>query len=240
MKKMRTLKGLATAKTARGFSLLELSMVLIVIGLILGAVSIGKTVHRNAMYQRIAVEFIGGWMLAYSAYGSVPGDNAATPTGCVNGSCATSSSPGTKLCDDDLRRVMLQAGIGIPPGRSEGRETRYVYLDSNGIPQELKVCFQSVWWSKETGATPPAYTPGPVNAMIVTELTPALAGYIDQNIDTYIDARFGTVRERSWAADTTNNTSQPWSIDETQGRGGTVMQDENQVAVVEAYINMQP
>ena len=40
---------------------------------------------------------------------------------------------------------MRKSGISLPPGRGEGMEDRYAYLDNNGNPQEVQICFQ---WNK--------------------------------------------------------------------------------------------
>ncbi|MDR0771388.1 MAG: prepilin-type cleavage/methylation domain-containing protein [Burkholderiales bacterium] len=227
-----------------GFSLVELSIVLIVIGLIIGAVTIGKSVHRNAVHQRIASEFIQGWLVAYDSYvagvGVVPADNVSVPTGCINQSCATGtgSGAGTILCDNALRNTMLAAGIGLPAGRAAGREDRYVYLDSNGLPHDLQVCFQNVRWS-EPGATSGTYVPRSRNVMVITGLTPALANFLDHYFDTVVDARFGDVRELQYAANT-DTTKKPWSLDETYDFSGTDNRkwDEDQSPELTAYMRM--
>ena len=137
---------------SHGFTILEMSVVLVIIALIIGAVSVGRDVYRSAVAERISTEFVQGWIIAYDRYvaqvGTVPGDDLANPTGRVQKGSATA------LCDTasskDLRNAMLERGITLPAGRAEGQESRYVYQDSNGLPQELQVCFTSVinWLSR--------------------------------------------------------------------------------------------
>lgn len=61
----------------RGFSLLELAIVLVVIGLILGAVLQGQNILYNAKVQRIASDmrdYAQAFLLYYDRYGMYPGD----------------------------------------------------------------------------------------------------------------------------------------------------------------------
>jgi prepilin-type N-terminal cleavage/methylation domain-containing protein len=233
-----------TSKRRRqnGFSLIELSVILVVIGIIIGAVSIGKDVHRNAQNQRIASEFIQGWLLAYDSYltvtGVAPQDNVSLPTGCVNHACATDSAQGTALCDAGLRNAMLGAGVGLPAGRAEGREDRYLHLDSNGLPHDLKVCFQNVRWS-EPGASAGNYVLRSRNVMTITGLTPALADFLDHYFDTVVDARFGNFREQA-LANSTGTARRPWSRDDTWSMAGTAstVRDEDQVAELTGWMKM--
>lgn len=233
----------------RGFSLLELSVVLIVIGLVIGAMAVGRDLQRSAANQRLSTDFIQGWQLAYEAYfngvGRPPGDNALNPTGQINGNVTPA---GTALCGTDMINAFLAAGIRVPTGRTEGQQDRYAYLDSNGNPQEARVCFQNVPWSEPT-ATVGDYVAVPRNVMVISGLTFSLVGALDQQIDGRTDARFGSLRQGLPRPDDNivpasntvkDNPGMTWSIDDRVAFGATVPTslDESQVAVTTAYFKM--
>ncbi len=223
----------------QGFTLVEMSIVLVVIGLIIGAVSIGKDLQRNAVYQQISSNFVQGWSQAYQDYfnktGIVIGDSASGPTLKVNG--ASSTDPLPEVCSSELYEFMDAAGIRMPAGRAEGIEDAFVYLDSNGNPQQTTVCFQNVDWSiPSTGG---AYVARTRNVMVIKSLTPDLARFLDSQIDGKMDARFGSFREDSQAGETTT-ASADWSVDNRSAYDETTNTnlDESQVAVVTGYYLM--
>jgi prepilin-type N-terminal cleavage/methylation domain-containing protein len=214
-----------TKMQQNGFTLVELSVVLVVIGIIIGAVAIGKDLQRNATYQQINSAFVQPWAQAYQTYyernGIVVGDNATAPTLKVNANT-------TERCSADLFSDMDAAGITMPQGRAEGSEDAYAYLDSNGIPQQVTVCFQNVTWSIPGASS--GYVTRAKNVMVIKSLTPDLARFIDNQVDGRADARFGLFREDS-QQDSTSADSVEWSINNSG-------LDELQIAVVNAYYLM--
>jgi prepilin-type N-terminal cleavage/methylation domain-containing protein len=241
----------------RGFTLVEMSIVLVVIGLILGAVSIGGDLRRNAEYAKIKNKFVDQWVQAYNTHyeraGVVIGDNQTAPKLMVNGEayagisggvdmssvthpgiCHGSSAPGLTpaVTNLQLHDFMDKLGIRMPPGRAEGQEDRYVYLDSNGNPQEVQVCFK---WNK------PRTPWGSGNVMLLTGLTPDLARYLDQMIDGKPDASEGFFRQQDVVAVSEGIPGLEWQGDNTlefNGGGAGAEGDEIQVITVVAHYKM--
>ena len=251
-----------------GFTLVELSLVLVIIGLILGAVSVARDMQRNAEYVKIKQKFIDQWVSAYNNHyvrtGVVLGDDQTEPrfmvnganynsgTTVVSGQNMTEVSPPGAICegavgplmvrgreeDVSLHTEMERHGITMPPGRAEGREDRYLYLDTNGNPQELQICFQ---WN------PPGTNSGSGNVMVITGLTPDLARVLDQMIDGQADAREGVFRQAG--VDTRANDARTpqfeWSANNTFDYGADASadglgerRDEDQVITVVAHYKM--
>lgn len=261
---MRARKSISS-RHQKGFTLVEISLVLVVIGLILGSISIGKDVQRNAEYTKIKQKFIDQWVSAYNTHyqraGVVIGDSQTQPRLMVNGSTYTvtgslvsgqnmsSATAPEAICEGSkapkmdreanliLHREMDRHGVRMPPGRAEGFEDRYAYLDTNGNPQELQVCFQ---WNS------PGRAEGAGNVMVITGLTPDLARALDQMIDGKADAQEGSFRQQAiangtagapgveWAANNSQayNESTPHATTTTQNR------DEDQVVTVVAIYKM--
>ena len=234
-----------------GFTLVELAVVLVIIGLILGAVSIGKDAQRNAEYTKVKQKFVDQWVSAYNSHtlrtGVVPGDSQVEPrlmvngelynagTGPISGGDMTSVTGPGELCGDELRGAMQRAGVRMPPGRAEGAEDRYVYLDSNGNPQEISICFQ---WNNPTTLSNSG------NVMVIRGLTPDLARALDQMIDGQPSARYGAFRQEGVSGDVNieweaNNTFDITTAPGVDGQTtNATVRDEDQVMVVTAHYKM--
>lgn len=116
------------------------------------------------------------------------------------------------LATQNLRTLMTRAGVRMPPGRGEGHEDRFLYVDSNGNAAELQVCFQ---WNTSGTAS------GAGNVMVIRGLTPDLARFMDQAIDGKPDSREGRFRiqGRPAHANTTdaNAPGTQWEANNTEG-----------------------
>lgn len=133
----------------KGFTLIEMAIVLIIIGIIIGAVVKGKDVMKSAEQKRLYTTFVREWQVAYNNYydrtGWILGDQDSTDnnTGANprDGRCSGASE--TNL-NSQLTRVGLTAPSPGPTGLTNVRS----YTDSNGIQYIMTLSFN---WDADIG-----------------------------------------------------------------------------------------
>ncbi|AWB59182.1 type II secretion system protein [Colwellia sp. Arc7-D] len=195
-------------RKSQGFTLIEMALVLVVIGIILGAVSVGMDMQRDAEIKKIKQKFVDGWASAYnqiySRSGTVVGDNPAMPSKIVGAKKLDESALDTILDTGDYEEIISvcadedevniqdefkAAGIEMPQGRGVGNEDNYAYADNNGNPGQLTVCFEYMPPSK---ANEGSFASG--NVMRITGMSADLAVALDTLIDGVPDSTKGMFR----------------------------------------------
>lgn len=211
----------ASRRHQRGYTLIEIAIVLGAIGLIIGGVSIGKEVLREAEYNRINTKFIQSWKLAYDLYrqrtGSVLGDSQIAPTFMVNGFEAVPRSNGGSMAgvpqnysNTGLRICQGQGYANNSVGYGDPDLSRQRLLDlfnRSGVRvpvgrtdgQEDRYVYQDVNGNPAELQicfqwNPDRQLSGAGNVMVIRGLTPDLARKLDQAIDGKADALEGSFR----------------------------------------------
>ncbi|HVL44840.1 MAG TPA: prepilin-type N-terminal cleavage/methylation domain-containing protein [Acidovorax sp.] len=230
-----------------GFTLVELAVVLAVIGLIIGAVAIGKDVQRNAEYTKIKNKFIDQWEQAYNQYyqrtGVVVGDSQTAPRIMVNGA-AYSVTGTTPISGGDMSTATLPPPVcaHAPEGDAVIRDSANAFvLNTNDLRQYMTRAGirmppgraegqEDLYVYTDTNGSPqeiqvcfqwnrPSSPEGAGNVMVIAGLTPDLARMLDQMIDGKPDAQEGRFRLRNVANGTANAPGVEWSANNSYGRG---------------------
>lgn len=213
-------------KKQSGFTLIEMAIVLVIIGLILGAVSIGKDLQRDAEYTKIKQKFVDGWKQSYDAYymrtGVVLGDDQTAPLYMIDGNVVTGdnnpampgvpasySNTGNKICrGQGYQENSVGAGDAIL--ESDVNQDLHALMDRIGVRmppgrsegQEDRYLYQD---SNGNPAelqicfqwNPDRTISGAGNVMVLRGLTPDLARALDQLIDGKPDALEGRFRQQN-------------------------------------------
>lgn len=232
-----------------GFTLVELAVVLAVIGLIIGAVAIGKDVQRNAEYTKIKNKFVDQWEQAYNQYyqrtGVVVGDSQIAPRIMVNGAAyvATGANPTSggdmatlvaagaepaQVCARNPQAGVMRVDAPFTVNANDLR----AYMTRAGIrmPPGRAEGQEDLYVYTDTNGSPqeiqvcfqwnrPGTPEGAGNVMVIAGLTPDLARMLDQMIDGKPDAQEGRLRLRNVANGTPNGPGVEWSANNSYGIG---------------------
>ena len=219
----------------RGYTLMEIVLVMAVIGLIMGGLSIGREVLREAEFSRIHNKFLLPWKQAYDLYyqrtGVVVGDNQVAPTLMVsgyeaifdnsNGNAAGIPSnyrnTGRRICHGG-GYAANSIGAGDP---SLSTLNLHALFDRVGIrmPPGRAEGQEDRYAYKDSNGNPvelqvcfqwnPDRTiSGAGNVMVIRGLTPDLARKLDQMIDGKPDALEGRFRQQNAYTNVSQYSSQ--------------------------------
>ena len=251
-----------------GFTLVELAVVLAVIGLIIGAVAIGKDVQRNAEYTKIKNKFLDQWEQAYNQYyqrtGVVVGDSQISPRIMVNGAVyvaaaadpvsggnMTGATAPAPVCQREPETDTMRAGakadelrnlmtrVGIRMPPGRAEGQEDLYVYTDTNGSPQEIQVCFQWNN-------PSTPEGAGNVMVIAGLTPDLARMLDQMIDGKPDAQEGRFRLRGVANGTPNGPGVEWAGNNSYGRGATgataagagKTRDEEQVLTLTAIYKM--
>lgn len=251
-----------------GFTLVELAVVLAVIGLIIGAVAIGKDVQRNADYAKIKNKFVDQWEQAYNQYyqrtGVVVGDSQISPRIMVNGDAYVAAATEPVSGGDMITAVAPAPVCARDPEESTMRlDTTFnelrTLMTRAGIrmPPGRTEGQEDLYVYTDTNGSPqeiqvcfqwnnPSTPEGSGNVMVIAGLTPDLARMLDQMIDGKPDAQEGRFRLRGVANGAPNLPGVEWAGNNSYGRGAAgataagagKTRDEEQVLTLTAIYKM--
>jgi len=133
-------KGIGFVINSKGFTLIVMAIVLIIIGIIIGAVVKGKDLASSAEQKRLYSKFLNSWEVAYNAYydrtGRILGDTATNDnSGTRDGHCSNPS-------DANLNGQLTMVGLEPPSAGPTGSIISRTYADSQGRPNTITVTFR--------------------------------------------------------------------------------------------------
>ena len=123
-----------------GFTLIEMAIVLIIIGIIIGAVIKGKDLIRGGEQKKLYSTFLNAWNVCYNNYhdrtGWILGDtNTRDNGGNRDGRCSNPSG-------DNLTSQLKRVGIEPPTVGPTNREVSRTYSDSKGRHTSIDITFR--------------------------------------------------------------------------------------------------
>jgi prepilin-type N-terminal cleavage/methylation domain-containing protein len=113
VRKMYTLR--SKLHDEKGFTLIEMAIVLVIIGIIIGAVVKGKDVMKNAEQKRLYTTYVREWQVAYNNYydrtGRILGDDITSANTTRDGRCGNGGVMATAAV---LNNQLTYVGLNPP------------------------------------------------------------------------------------------------------------------------------
>ena len=131
------------AANDKGFTLIEMAVVLIIIGLIIGAVVKGKDLVTSAKQKKLYSKYLQAWQLAYNSYydrtGWVLGDDDNAGNTNRDARCGDGTSWASEA---NLEAQLTSVGLEIPAEGAAGNTTQRIYRDAGGREYAMSVTFK--------------------------------------------------------------------------------------------------
>jgi len=201
-----------------GFTLIEIAIVLIIIGIIIGAVVKGKDLVRSAEQKKIYSKFLNEWRTAYLNFydrtGKILGDTYDTVGSATgqDGQADTAAGTNAAAPTDTGRDALVSSGVATYRGLTEvgltspvtntDKAWKYRYTDSAGNSHDLDIAFE--------------YS-GAYNYMMINNVPTELAIALDRIIDGEMDGTIGdfiSTGATAWGTTpTTENDDVRWKME---------------------------
>ena len=200
----------------RGFTLIEMAIVLIIIGIIIGAVVKGKDLIRGSEQKKIYSQFLSEWRTSYLHFydrtgrvlGDTDNDGRADTNPNQRGNPPTDKGRDALVAGDTVRKPptyygLAQVGLQSPKTNTD-KAWKYRYSDSKGRAHELVLSFDFDETQK-------------YNYLKVDDIPNELCIAIDALVDGKADGSAGdfiadAVAGAAWGATPTDTSSARWKM----------------------------
>lgn len=180
-------KGLAGSN--KGFTLIEMAIVLVIIGLIIGAVVKGKDLVQSSKQKKFYTTCLKSWEMAvlnyYDRTGNVLGD------GTVNGGTVDPKNGNFDNVSGDtfgaangIDATLKKIGLTVPTSNT-ANSGQFTFKGQQSGTQTVTVVLYYMYSHTDTRSS---------NALYLTNIPTDLAIAIDTMVDGSVDARAGTFR----------------------------------------------
>ena len=205
------------AMDEKGFTLIEMAIVLIIIGIIIGAVVKGKDLIRGSEQKKIYSQFLSEWRTSYLHFydrtGRVLGDtnnDGRADSNPIQRANEPTDQGRDALVSGDIEHKppkyygLMQVGLETPRTNTD-KAWKYRYSDSNGRSHELVLAFD--FDEKEI-----------YNYMKVDDIPNELCIAIDALVDGKADGSEGdfignTAEGAAWGATPTDTATARWKME---------------------------